>query len=68
MASSPITSWQMDGETRETMTDFVFSGSQTNMDGESNHELKRDLLRGRKTYEKHSVLKDRDITLRQRSV
>ena len=52
-----------DGETRETVTEFVFSGSQTNMDGDCNHELKRHLLLGRKNYEKPSVLQDRDITL-----
>ena len=52
-----------DGETRETVTEFVFSGSQINMDGDCNHELKRHLLLGRKNYEKPSVLQDRDITL-----
>ena len=62
MASSPITSWQIDGETMETVTDFVFLGSKTTMDGDYNHEIKRHLLLGRKTNPK-SVLKSRDITL-----
>ena len=64
MASSPITSWQIDGETMETVTDFVFLGSKTTMDGDYNHEIKRHLLVGRKTMTNpKSVLKSRDIAL-----
>ena len=48
MASDPITSWQIDGETMETMTDFIFSGSKITADGDCSHEIKRHLLRGRK--------------------
>ena len=48
MASSPITSWQIDGETMETMTDFIFLGSQITADGDCSHEIKRRLLLGRK--------------------
>ena len=48
MASSPTTSWQIDGETMETMTDFIFSGSKITADGDCSHEIKRHLLLGRK--------------------
>ena len=64
MASSPITPWQIDGETMETMTDFIFLGSKITADGDCSHEIKRHLLLGRKAM-KHldSILKSRDITL-----
>ena len=63
MASSPITSWQIDGDTIETVTDFVFLGSKTTVDGDCSHEIKRHLLLGRKTMTNlDSVLKSRDIT------
>ena len=64
MASSPITSWQIDGETRETVTDFIFSGSKITADGDCSHEIKRRLLLGRKAMTNlDSILKSRDITL-----
>ena len=64
MASSPITSWQIDGETMETMRDFIFGGSKTTADGDCSHEIKRGLLLGRKAMtELDSILKSRDITL-----
>ena len=64
MASSPITSWQIDGETMETMTDYIFLGSQITADGECNHETKRYLLLGRKPITNlDNILKRRDITL-----
>ena len=64
MASSPITSWQIDGETMETVTDFIFLGSKITADGDCNHEIKRCLLLGRKAMiNLGSVLKSRDITL-----
>ena len=64
MASSPITSWQIDGETKETGTDFIFLGSKITADGDCSHEIKRYLLLGRKAMIKlDSVLKSRDITL-----
>ena len=64
MASGPITSWQIDGETRETMTDFIFLGSKITADGDCNHEIKRRLLLGRKAMTNlFSLLKSRDITL-----
>ena len=64
MASSPITSWQIDGETEETVADFIFSGSKITADGDCNHEIKRRLLIGRKAMTNlHSILKSRDITL-----
>ena len=50
MASSPITSWQIDGETVETVTDYIFLGSKTTADGDCNHEIKRHLLLGRKLW------------------
>ena len=64
MASSPITSWPVDGETMETMTDFIFLGSKIIADDNSSHEIKRHLLLGRKAMTKlDSILKSRDITL-----
>ena len=64
MASSPITSWQIDGETVETVTDFIFLGSKIPADGDCSHEIKRHLLLGRKAMIKlDSILKSRDITL-----
>ena len=64
MASSPITSWQIDGETVETVTDFVLGGSKITEDGNCSHEIKRRLLLGRKTMTNlDSILKSRDITL-----
>ena len=64
MASSPITSWQMDGEKVETVTDFIFLGSKITADGDCNHEIKRRLLLGRKAMTNlDSTLKSRDTTL-----
>ena len=64
MASGPITSWQIDGETMETVTDFTFGGSKITADGDCSHEIKRRLLLGRKaTTNLDSILKSRDITL-----
>ena len=64
MASSPITLWQTDGETMETLTDFIFLGSKIFADGNCSHEIKRRLLRGRKAMTNlDSLLKSRDITL-----
>ena len=64
MASSPITSWQIDGETMETMTDFIFLGSQITPDGDCSHEIKRCLVLGRKAMTNlDSIIKSRDITL-----
>ena len=64
MASSPITSWQIDGETMETATDFIFLGSKVTVDGDCSHEIKSCLLLGRKAMlNLDSVLKSRDITL-----
>ena len=64
MASGPITSWQIDGETMETMTDFIFGGSKITADGNCSHEMKRCLLLGRKVVTNlESILKSRDITL-----
>jgi len=64
MASSPITSWQIDGETMETVTDFIFLGSKITADGDCNHEIKRHLLLGKKAMTNlDSILKSRDITL-----
>ena len=63
MASGPITSWQIDGETMETVTDFIFLGSKITADGDCSHEIKRRLLLGRKVMTKlHSIFKSRDIT------
>ena len=65
MASGPITSWQIDGETVETVTDFIFLGSQITADGDCSHEIKRRLLLGRKVMTNlHSIFKSRDIILR----
>ena len=64
MASSPITLWQIDGETMETVTDFIFLGSKITADGDYIHEIKRCLLLGRKVMTNlDSILKSRDITL-----
>ena len=64
MASGPITSWQIDGETVETVADFVFLGSKITSDGDCSHEIKRHLLLGRKAMTNpDSILKRRDITL-----
>ena len=64
MASGPITSWQIDGETMETVTDFIFLGSKITADGDCSHEIKRCLLLGRKAMTNlDSILKSRDITL-----
>ena len=64
MASGPITSWQIDGETMETVTDFIFSGSKITADGDCSHEIRRRLLLGRKAITNlNSILKSRDITL-----
>ena len=64
IASGPIMSWQVDGETMETVTDFIFLGSQITADGECSHEIKRHLLLGRKAMTNlDSILKSRDITL-----
>ena len=64
MASGPITTWQIDGETVETVADFIFLGSKITADGDCSHEIKRLLLHGRKVMTKlHSILKSRDITL-----
>ena len=64
MASSPINSWQVDGETVETVTDFIYLGSKITVDGDCSHEIKRCLLLGRKVMTNlDSILKSRDITL-----
>ena len=64
MASSPITSWQIDGETMETVTDFIFLDSKITADGDCSHEIKRCLLLGRKAMTNlDSILKSRDIAL-----
>ena len=64
MASGPITSWQIDGETMETARDFIFLGSKITADGDCSHEIKRCLLLGRKVLiNLESILKSRDITL-----
>ena len=63
MASGPITSWQIDGETVETVLDFIFLGSKITADGDCSHEIKRRLLLGRKVMTIDSILKSRDITL-----
>ena len=64
MASSPITSWQIDGETVETVTDLILGGSKITADGDCSHEIKRRLLLGRKTMTNlDSILKSRDTTL-----
>ena len=64
MASGPITSWEIDGETVETVSDFILGGSKITADGECSHEIKRCLLLGRKVMTNlDSILKSRDITL-----
>ena len=64
MASGPITSWEIDGETVETVSDFIFLGSKITVDGDCSHEIKRRLLLGRKIMTNlNSILKSRDITL-----
>ena len=64
MAPNPITCWQIDGETVETVTDFIFWGSKITVDGDCNHEIKRRLLLGRKVMTNlDSILRSRDITL-----
>ena len=64
MASGPITSWQIDGETVETVADFIFLGSKITADGDFSHEIKRHLLLGRKVMTNlDSILKCRDVTL-----
>ena len=64
MASSPITLWQIDGETMETVTDFIFLGSKITVDGDCSHEIKRHLLLGREVMTNlNSILKTRDIAL-----
>ena len=69
MASGPITSWQIDGETVETVSDFIFLGSKITADGDCSHEIKRRLLLGRKVMTNlDSIVKSRDILCQQRSV
>ena len=64
MASDPITSWQIDGETVETVSDFIFGGSKITVDGDCSHEIKKRLLLGRKVITNlDSIVKSRDITL-----
>ena len=64
MASGPITSWELDGETLETVSDFIFLGSKITADGDYSHEIKRHLLLGRKVMTNlDSIFKSRDITL-----
>ena len=69
MASVPVTSWQIGGETMETVTDFIFLGSKITADGDCSHEIKRCLLLGGKVMTNlDSILKSRDITLQKRSI
>ena len=69
MASSPITSWEIDWETLETLSDFIFLGSKITTDGDCSHEIKRRLLLGRKVMTNlDSIFKSRDITLPTKSV
>ena len=69
MASGPITSWQIDGKTMETVRDFIFGGSKITADGDCSHETKRCLLFGRKAMtNRDSILKSRDITLPTKSI
>ena len=68
-ASGPITSWQIDGETKETVTDFIFLGSKITADGVGSNEVKRGLLLGRKAVSNiDNILKSRDILCQQRSI
>ena len=67
MASGPINSWEIDGETVETVSDFIFLGSKITADGDCNHEIKRRLFLGRKVMTNlDSILKSRDITLQKK--
>ena len=69
MASGPMTSWEIDGETVETVSDFIFLGSKITADGDCSHEIKRRLLLGRKVMTNlDSIFKSRDIACQQRSV
>ena len=69
MASGPITSWQINGETMETVRDFIFGGSKITADGDCNHEIKGCLVFGKKVMTNlYSILKSRDIIFRQRFV
>ena len=69
MPSGPITSWEIDGETVETVSDFIFQGSKITADGDCSHEIKRRLLLGRKVMTKlNSILKSRNIILPTKSV
>ena len=69
MASGPITSWQIDGETMETATDFIFLGSKITADGDCSHEIKKRFLFGIKAMiNLDNILKSRDITLLKRSI
>ena len=69
IASGPITSWEIDGETMEIVSDFIFGGSKITADGDCSHEIKRRLLLGRKVLNNlDSIFKSRDITCQQRSV
>ena len=69
MASSPITSWEIDGETVETVSDFVFLGSKITTDGDCSYEIKRPLLLGRKIMTNlHSILKSRELLCQQRFI
>ena len=69
MASGPIISWQINGETIETVRDFIFGGSKITADGDCSHEIKRHLHLGRKVLTNlDSILKSRDITLQQKSI
>ena len=69
MASGPITSWEINGDTVETVSDFIFLGSQITADGDCSHEIKRRLLLGRKVMTKlDSIFKSRDITLATKSI
>ena len=69
MASGPITSWQVDGGTLETVTGFIFLGSKITADGDCSHEIKRHLLLGRKVMtNRDSILKSKDITCQQMSI
>ena len=69
MASGPITSWQIDGKTVETVSDFILGGSKITADGDCSHEIKRRLILGRKVMTNlDSIFKSRDITLPQRSI
>ena len=69
MASGPITSWEIDGETVETVSDFIFGGSKITADGDCSHEIKRHLLLGRKVMTNlDSIFKSRDITLPTKEV